>query len=256
MPVSLLLLMASALQHGMRFSSAATARCAAYCVDPGQWNAAKQAAYHDAVARQVRARGGHGGSAAKLDAYADEAVANEYADKAAADDSRRSWHGKISFDNEAAITTASHACAICACRFDRRKQLEEHLAGKRHREAEAAASGHWAAFQAGSWHEPSLTEEEHEDIVTRAWSLDDFLLGLPSRSRSEGSGIAPHVTMSSLAPRKRLMLWRYLRELMPSRPLLPEVQSEPERRARPESRSTWTRTRTRTRTRHCESDRD
>ena len=130
---------------------------------------------------------------------------------------------------ETTASSTNYACEICALRFDRKKQLTEHLAGKRHREAVAAASEHWAAFQRGSWQEPSLTLEEQEAIVTRAWSLAEFVVDLPSRSRSEGSGIAPHVTLSSLAPQRRLMLWRYLRELMPSRPLLPEVFAELER---------------------------
>ena len=159
------------------------------------------------------------------------ALVDEYADKAAADDRRRLWQGNVSAGAELqpATSTAYH-CKLCALRFDRKKQLKEHLAGKKHQAAVLAASEHWAAFQRGSWYEPSLSTEEHREIVTRAFSLEAFTSGLPSRSRAAGSGIAPHVTMSSLAPRKRLMLWRYLRDVMPSRPLLPEVFAELERR--------------------------
>ena len=35
--------------------------------------------------------------------------------------------------------------------------------------------------------------------------------------------IDPHVTLSALSPCKRARLWRYLRDLIPSRPALPEA---------------------------------
>ena len=51
-----------------------------------------------------------------------------------------------------------------------------------------------------------------------------LVANVPTFDPSFEQGIAPHVTLSSLAPRKRLLLWRYLRELMPSRPLLVSTQ--------------------------------
>ena len=181
----------------------------------------------------MRTRGGHGGNgqAVALPGAAQEGVGpvGDFADKAAADDRRRLWHSSPAKPHRRE-RVLRHECSTCSLSFDRKKQLEEHLAGKRHRQAVEAADAHWAAFQRSSWREPSLTDAEHEDVVRRAWSLDEFVSGLPSRSRADGSGIAPHVTLSSLAPRKRLQIWRYLRELMPSRPELPEAFSELERR--------------------------
>ena len=188
---------------------------------PGNWSAARQAAYNAAVSSRARASGGHGGdgepTAPHTSTEADSA-ADEFATMAASDDRRRAWHASSKRRER-----VRYACELCSLSFDRAKQLEEHAMGRRHRETVAAASVHWADFKRGSWWEPTLTATEHEEIVTRAWSLDAFLAGLPSRSRSDSSGIAPHVTLASLAPRKRLQLWRFLRELIPSQPLLPEV---------------------------------
>mmetsp|Transcript_40990 Transcript_40990/g.108337 ORF Transcript_40990/g.108337 Transcript_40990/m.108337 type:complete len:561 (+) Transcript_40990:33-1715(+) len=207
------------------------------CITPGRWSMERQAAYNEAVTRQVLARGGHGGDGQALagdmeGGRSGETLVGAYADKAAADDRRRLWQGNVSAGAEVPEppTSTAYHCELCALHFDRKKQLEEHLAGKKHQAALLAASEHWDAFQRGSWHEPSLSTQEHREIVTRAFSLEEFTSGLPSRSRAASSGIAPHVTISSLAPRKRLMLWRYFRDLMPSRPLLPEVFAELARR--------------------------
>lgn len=195
----------------------------------------------------------------------DPEAVDAFADLAAADDRRRAWHGEVASATSASPATlpsspssasasptptasspsqavadvkprhskraSQHVCRVCSLTFDRRKQLDEHLRGKRHAEAVAAAQEHWVAFKEGSswWHEPSLSHSEQKVIVTSAWSLDAFLEGLPSRSRDSGSGLAPHVTLASLAPTKRLMIWRYLRELTPSNPILPEVFAQLEK---------------------------
>mmetsp|Transcript_7965 Transcript_7965/g.26327 ORF Transcript_7965/g.26327 Transcript_7965/m.26327 type:complete len:463 (-) Transcript_7965:72-1460(-) len=196
---------------------------------PGGWSADRQRDYHAAVARRVLTRGGHGGDGRAVAGLTGiEQLDTDYAGAAAADDRRREWQGRIGH-NKPSSSAPLYSCAVCALTFDRKKQLEEHLAGKKHRAAEAAAAGHWAAFQRSSWSEASLALDEQRALVTCAFSLPAFLDGLPSRSRADGSGVAPHVTISSLAPHKRLMLWRYLRELMPSRPLLPEVFAQLER---------------------------
>ena len=190
---------------------------------PGGWSADRQRDFHAAVAHRVLTRGGHGGDGRAVAGLPGiEQLDTDYAGAAAADDRRREWQGRIGRD-EPSSAAPLYSCAVCALTFDRKKQLEEHLAGKKHRAAEAAAAGHWAAFQRSSWSEASLALDEQRALVTCAFSLPAFLDGLPSRSRADGSGVAPHVTISSLAPHKRLMLWRYLRELMPSRPLLPEA---------------------------------
>ena len=219
----------------------------------GAWTEAQQRAYDTAVSRRVRSRGGHGGDGvavgvpeAEGEAQADAEAVGAFADLAAADDRRRAWHGEVATASTALATpilagaavakphrsqrVSQHVCRVCSLTFDRKKQLDEHLRGKKHTEAVEAAQAHWAAFERESWwHEPSLTRAEQQSLVTSAWSLDAFLEGLPSRSRDGGSGLAPHVTLASLAPSKRLMLWRYLRELTPSNPLLPEVFAQLER---------------------------
>lgn len=129
-------------------------------------------------------------------------------------------------------------CAVCSRGFDRRKQQLEHEAGKRHRAAAEAAEHYWIEYCASAWFDPTEASEEVRAAVTGAWSLDAFLDGLPRRSRSRGSSsrpeavlrgggeadgrpdgiLDPHVTLSALAPPKRARLWRYLRDLIPSRP--------------------------------------
>ena len=136
-----------------------------------------------------------------------------------------------------------HRCATCSLTFAKRKQLAEHLAGKRHAENEALATQWWDEFTRTPWYDESISR----DSVAAAFSLDDFLEGLPRRSRSSRPSdallttqdggdrmgtigcVSPHVTLSGLPPRKRAQLWRYLRELMPGEPALPAVFIELER---------------------------
>jgi hypothetical protein len=175
---------------------------------PGSWSVERQTAYNEAVARRVRVRGGHGGDGTITDQKAADATVLEFDHAAAADDRRRAWHGTIS-NSELSQNDdkPSHACLVCSLRFDRKKQLDEvrrrcllppflptarrtptcllaspphavwpqHLAGKRHREAEEASSEHWAAYERGSWSEPSLSRAEQKEMITRAWSLDAFV---------------------------------------------------------------------------------
>ena len=132
-------------------------------------------------------------------------------------------------------------CDVCSRGFDRRKQQAEHEAGKRHGAAVDAAEGYWHEYCASAWFEPPEADDDEQQlraVVTGAWSLDVFVEGLPRRSRSRGSSsrpakllgggstdgiIDPHVTLSALSPLKRARLWRYLRDLIPSRPALPEA---------------------------------
>ena len=121
------------------------------------------------------------------------------------------------------------------------KQYNEHAAGKKHRAAVDAADSYWTEFCASSWFDEAEAAEAGDELriaATAAWSLDDFVEGLPRRSRSRASAahpakmlgggtsdgcIDPHVTLSALSPLKRARLWRYLRDLIPSRPALPEA---------------------------------
>lgn len=133
----------------------------------------------------------------------------------------------------ASADISRHYCSTCSLSFAKAKQLHQHLAGKRHAANEALAASLWTEYRQSSWWDSSVPEE----AVASAWSLDDFLAELPRRSRSSrpddallGVGstgcLSPHLTLCSLPPAKRARLWRYLRELMPSRPALPEVFHE------------------------------
>lgn len=123
-----------------------------------------------------------------------------------------------------------YSCATCCLTFGKKKQLAQHLAGKRHAHNAAVADGYWHEFRQSSWSHESV----HPTDVTSAWNLRRFLVGLPRRSRtsqperpllSETSDgcVSPHVTLSALEPAKRARLWRYLREVMPAHPAFPLV---------------------------------
>ena len=170
---------------------------------PGRFNEEQQAAHAATRAANARASGGHDAGGVR------ETLGHKY------------W------------------CDVCSRGFDRAKQQAEHEAGKRHLAAVEASEGYWLEYRASAWFEPAETDEERlRTVVTGAWSLDAFVEGLPRRSRSRGSSsrptqalgggstdgiIDPHVTLSALSPFKRARLWRYLRDLIPSHPALPEA---------------------------------
>ena len=191
------------------------------------WSSERQAQYNAAVAAQVHRRGGHGasagaGPAAPAAAPGEGPGDTAMAEQAVADDRRRQWHAAL----EPRAPSTSYRCQTCSLTFDRPKQLAQHLSGRRHAANAARASAYWEEFVRSSWYSPDAAPE----WVTSAWSLDEFLRDLPRRSRAHGSGIAPHVMLSSLAPEKRFRLWRYLREVMPTRRDLPEAFAALERR--------------------------
>jgi len=111
-------------------------------------------------------------------------------------------------------------CKLCACDFDKLKNYDSHMVGKRHLHNVAAEQGVWDDWQAsGWWFRGSVSREE----VTREFSLDQFVDGLPGRSRSStgrvlGSGVNdgqldPGLMLGSLPDGKRAALWRYCRDL-------------------------------------------
>ena len=120
-------------------------------------------------------------------------------------------------------------CDVCNRGFDRQKQLDEHLVGRPHAAALIEGDQAVSAWRRSAWFDANVTD----DAVASRWLLDAFLHGLPVRSRSRGgprvqtlqSGVesgmlSPKVTVASLAPTKRTMLWRYLWSIHPQ---LPEV---------------------------------
>ena len=197
----------SAHRHGR----ARTARAASATREP--WSDERQAKYSAAVTARVQRRGGHGAPAGPP----------PRADGIAGGDGQ--WRAALG----AAPPQPKYHCPTCSLAFNRQKQLAEHLRGKKHAATAARAAALWEEFTRSSWYSHAAPRE----WVVRAWSLDDFLVGVPRRSRggrAPESNIAPHVTLSALAVEKRLQIWRYLRELMPSRPGLPEAFAALERR--------------------------
>ena len=118
--------------------------------------------------------------------------------------------------------SSKYWCGVCTTGTEKKKQFSEHLAGKRHAEMVSAAERSWSAWQTSRWHDEQVPRE----AVTAAFSMNEFLSGLPVRTRSQGGPrqrighagtegmIAPHLTVSALPAVKRAQLWRYLRDLM------------------------------------------
>ena len=129
---------------------------------PGRFNEEQQAAHAAARAANARVSGGHDAGGVR------ETLGHKY------------W------------------CDVCSRGFDRAKQQAEHEAGKRHLAAVEASEGYWLEYRASAWFEPAETDEERlRTVVTGAWSLDAFVVGLPRRSRSRGSSSRP----SQVSPR-------------------------------------------------------
>jgi SAM-dependent methyltransferase len=111
-----------------------------------------------------------------------------------------------------------YTCETCSLRLEKKKHLEEHLRGKRHRVAVERADYYWKRFQESALFEP-LTPKA---AVANSFSFDIFLDGLqrrtrmggaqPALTRNGGGCISPHVTLGRLDRIKRAMLWRYLEE--------------------------------------------
>lgn len=118
-------------------------------------------------------------------------------------------------------------CDPCSRGFDKSKQYEQHVAGKKHVLAVESSARYLAEFKRSRWYDPAVSAS----TVTSAWSLDAFMDGLPRRSRSssrasltlnaasEEGRMDPGMTVSGLSPNKRGQLWRYLRDLMPDHEL-------------------------------------
>lgn len=74
-----------------------------------------------------------------------------------------------------------YRCELCDCGFDKLKNHEAHLQGKRHAANVASEQSIWDAYaSSGWWYSPTVSRPD----VTRQWSLERFVQGLPGRSRS------------------------------------------------------------------------
>lgn len=111
-------------------------------------------------------------------------------------------------------------CEVCACGFDKLKNYNEHLQGKKHKAVMAQADDIWREYRNSgpTFYATTVTKE----VVTAVWSLDAFMEGLQARSRSSfkrvmtsndvtnSGGIDPNIHIEDLSPDKRAMFWRHL----------------------------------------------
>ena len=140
----------------------------------------------------------------------------------------------------------AHWCDLCSVNNRAAKQHDEHLGGKKHALALETSEQIVREFRGGTWYNAAVPLV----AVTSAWTLSSFLDGLPRRSRTHarvtltlsmspdeaaderGAGQLDGLpTLSGLSADKRGQLWRYLRDLMPHHPELPEVVADLERTA-------------------------
>ena len=111
-----------------------------------------------------------------------------------------------------------YKCDLCSIKLEKKKHLEEHERGKRHRLAVERADSIWQRYRESSWYHPDAPRS----AVVNAFSFNQFLDGLVRRTRmggppplleADGDGcLSPHVTLASLDASKRAMLFRYLDE--------------------------------------------
>jgi hypothetical protein len=113
-------------------------------------------------------------------------------------------------------------CDTCACGFNKLKSYNEHVSGKRHNAVAEESERVWQDYNNTSnvFYDPAVSRAD----ITRAWSLDLFVNGLPARSRSslrktvattaaDATGqLDPGLMVRDLSPIKRAALWRYLRD--------------------------------------------
>ena len=111
-------------------------------------------------------------------------------------------------------------CEECSIGFSKRKNYDEHVAGRRHRDVVATADACWEEFRSSAWWAPEIPRS----AVVRAWHPSE-LDALPRRSSGTASAtsIDPGVTLSSLAPTARARLWRFLHDLMPHSPEIADI---------------------------------
>ena len=113
-------------------------------------------------------------------------------------------------------------CDVCACGFDKLKNYNQHLEGKRHKAVLDQADELWNAYKNSG---PTFYDESViREVVAAVWSLDAFMDGLQARSRSsikrvlsssassasDIGQVDPNIRLENLAADKRAMLWRLL----------------------------------------------
>jgi hypothetical protein len=119
-------------------------------------------------------------------------------------------------------------CDSCACGFNKLKSYKEHNSGKLHLAIVVESESVWEEYKSSgpAFYDASVSRAD----VTRAWSLNMFVEGLPARSRSSlrktvsghstgasggGGQIDPNLMLRDLPPVKRVMLWRFLGGISP-----------------------------------------
>ena len=111
-----------------------------------------------------------------------------------------------------------YKCEICSLVLEKKKHLEEHERGKKHRAAVERADHFWERYEKSVWYDPAVPRSA--DV--NAFSFNAFLDGLVRRTRmggvqpvltAMGDGcVSPHVSLAHLDATKRAMLFRYLDE--------------------------------------------
>ena len=103
-------------------------------------------------------------------------------------------------------------CVECNCGFDKMKNWESHVGGRRHSTQVAAGTRAAAEFAAAAprWAAAFADAEEATAAVAPAWHATADLAALPMRRSARM--LDPSVAVDDLAPRARARLWRYCRD--------------------------------------------
>jgi len=109
-------------------------------------------------------------------------------------------------------------CDVCGVGFAKRKNLEMHSAGKKHRQALAEKSTAWDSYAeaAPTW---ARLGADGVNVETR-WSVLDDLSGFPMRATC----LSPSATLGTLQPSQRGRFFRYLKDVFGAHyPELPAI---------------------------------
>ena len=103
-------------------------------------------------------------------------------------------------------------CVECNCGFDKMKNWESHVGGRRHAAQVAAGARAAAEFAAAapSWAAAFADAEEAAAAVAPAWHATADLATLPLRRSARM--LDPSAAVEDLAPRARARVWRYCRD--------------------------------------------
>jgi uncharacterized C2H2 Zn-finger protein len=101
---------------------------------------------------------------------------------------------------------AKYACDLCNCRFSRKKNYLQHLAGRQHLTNDAASSATYQRYL----NRPGASKGTSADScdVVRAWSSDELSM-LPMRATC----LSPSTILGQLSEYERARVWKYVSEV-------------------------------------------